>query len=122
MKLLHPALIPKISLSRLILLWCSCGDVLLLQHKPEEDQFVYNHSDIFFLAYYILVCKEMIKRGEQPNAKFARETLEKRGFSEEEIDKMFIIAKDILKRGIPIYKEFNKERLKEEIKNEKIVI
>jgi uncharacterized protein (TIGR02328 family) len=62
------------------------------------------------------ICYEMLARGYKPNPKLIRRALEKR-FAPAQVEKFILLGKDIVKRGIPIYKEHDKDYLIECINN-----
>ena len=84
----------------LIELWEYCKNLL---ETWEGDDEVLQHSECFLVGYCILLFNQMKLKGLNPNPKMMREALSKR-LSEDEINRVIIIGKDISQRGIPIYR------------------
>lgn len=80
-------------------LWNYCQN--LLENWTGEDE-VLTRSECFLVGYCILLFNQMRVKGLSPNSKMMREALLNR-FSEEEVNRIIVIGKDISKRGIPIY-------------------
>lgn len=98
----------KMSSGDLAVLWTKCADLLRYWQDIDFEisknaQEILKHSESFLVAYSMLLCYELIRKGENPNPKMIREMLSFR-YNEEEINKFLILGKDISKRGIPIYK------------------
>lgn len=84
------------------LLWNYCIDLLRGWNKDKDD-IVLNHNECFLVGYLYLFL-ELTKLDK--NISEAEIALLSR-LSREEVDRIMIIGKDISKRGIPIYKEFD---------------
>ena len=118
MRLWHESLISKLPQQQLCGQWREC--IALLGNgwgrKHSTVDYVFTHSESFLVGFAIKVCYEMIARGYHPNPKLIRQALMKR-YNEEQVNKFIILGKDIASRGIPIYKEHNKNYLIECITN-----
>ena len=118
MRLWHESLISKLPQQQLCGQWREC--IALLGNgwgrKHATVNYVFTHSESFLVGFAIKVCYEMLARGYHPNPKLIRQALMKR-HSEQEVNDFIILGKDIAKRGIPIYKEHNKEYLVECLNN-----
>lgn len=118
MRLWHQDLIHKLPQKQLCGQWRECAALLGngWGKKHSTVNYVFTHSESFLVAYSIIVFYEMRSRGYNPNPKMIREQLLKR-LSEDEVNRVIIIGKDISKRGIQIYNEHDKDYLVECINN-----
>ena len=126
MRLWHQSLISKLPQKQLCGQWRECAALLGngWGRKHATVDYVFTHSECFLVAYAILIFFEMKRRDYNPNSKMMRNQLLKR-YSEEEVNKIIIVGKDIATRGTMIYKEHNDEYLKEcldNLKNKGIII
>lgn len=118
MRLWHQNLIHKLPQKQLCGQWRECAALLGngWGRKHATVDYVFTHSECFLVGYSILIFNEMRSRGYNPDPKMMRNQLLKR-LEPGEVDKIIIIGKDISKRGIPIYKEHNKDYLIECLNN-----
>ena len=100
MKVVREGCIYSMTNGKLLELWEYCKSLL---ETWEGDDEVLQHSECFLVEYCILLFNQMKIKGLNPNPKMMREALSKR-LSEDEIDRVITIGKDISKRGIPIYR------------------
>lgn len=126
MRLWHQSLLSKLPQKQLCGQWRECAALLGngWGKKHSVVNYVFDHSESFLVAYSILVFFEMKRRGYNPNSKMMRNQLLKR-YSEEEVNKLIVLGKDISRRGLIIYKEHDNNYLKEcilNLKNKGIVI
>ncbi len=77
--------------------------------KQTSNHYVFAHSECFLVAYSILIFYKIkdMGMGNTINPKIPRELLLLR-LCEDQVNKIIIIAKDICKRTVPIYKEQTK--------------
>ena len=100
MKVVREDYIYSMTNEKLLELWNYCKNLL---ETWEGDDEVLQHSECFLVGYCILLFNQMKLKGLNPNPKMMREALSKR-LSEDEINRVITIGKDISKRGIPIYR------------------
>lgn len=100
MKVVKEKTIYSMSEGELCELWSYCENLLKTWQGDDE---ALQHSECFLVGYCILLFGQMRRKELNPDPKMMRNALLNR-YSEEEVNKIMIIGKDISKRGIPIYK------------------